>query len=94
MVSLDADVLELLSSSEEPKSEIIELRIERLKECMKRLSPRSRELVMLRYHAAQMPELIAESLNWSVGAVRVALTRAKKNLRSCINEQFSAEDHR
>ncbi len=91
IVPLDADVLEMLQA-EPPAVDHLEQQIERLKECLQRLSPRSRELVMLRYHASQMPEAIAGSLNWSVGAVRVALTRAKQALRECIKERLVAGD--
>lgn len=91
VIPLDADVIELLHT-EQPRISELESQIDRLKECLKRLSPRARELVMLRYHAAQMPEAIAVSMNWSVGAVRVALTRAKQALRECIEERLLAED--
>lgn len=90
-VLLDADVLELLHS-ESSAVDHLELQIDRLKECLQRLTPRARELVMLRYHAAEMPETIAAKLNWTVGAVRVALSRAKDSLRKCMNEQRIAEE--
>jgi RNA polymerase sigma-70 factor (ECF subfamily) len=90
-VPLDADVLELLHS-ESPTVDFLETQIDRLKECLQKLTPRARELVMLRYHAAEMPEAIAGKLNWTVGAVRVALSRAKVALRECINERRIAEE--
>lgn len=90
-IPLDSDVIELLHF-EQPRVSELELQIDLLKECLKRLPPRARELVMLRYHATQMPEAIAVSMNWSVGAVRVALTRAKQALRECIKERLLAED--
>jgi RNA polymerase sigma-70 factor (ECF subfamily) len=90
-VLLDTDVLELLHS-ESPTVDHLESQINRLKDCLQRLAPRARELVMLRYHAAEMPEAIAKKLNWTVGAVRVALSRAKETLRECINERRIAEE--
>lgn len=91
MIPLDADLLEILHA-EPPMVDHLEFQIDRMKECLQRLAPRARELVMLRYHAAQMPEAIAGSMNWTVGAVRVALTRAKQALRKCINESRIAEE--
>jgi RNA polymerase sigma-70 factor (ECF subfamily) len=91
MVPLDEDVVELLHS-ESPPLDGLDARIERLRECLKRLSPRARELIMLRNHTAQLPEQIAASVNWSVNAVRVALTRARQALRECIEQRFALED--
>lgn len=90
-VPLDADVLELLHT-EQPRVDKLESQIDLLKKCLYRLSPRARELVLLRYHASQMPDAIAVSMNWSVGAVRVALTRARQALRECMKERLVAED--
>ncbi len=47
VVPLDADVLELLHS-ESSAVDDLETQIDRLKECLQRLTPRARELVMLR----------------------------------------------
>jgi DNA-directed RNA polymerase specialized sigma24 family protein len=47
---------------------------------------------MLRYHAAEKPEAIAGKLSWTIGAVRVALSRAKETLRECINERRIIEE--
>lgn len=91
MVPLDEDIMELIQC-EAPPLDDLDVQIERLKECLKRLSPRSRELVMLRYHSAQMPEQIAANVNWSVNAVRVALTRARQALRECIEQRLALED--
>jgi len=89
--SLDDEILELLHC-ETPPVDDLDVQIERLKECLKRLSPRSRELIMLRYHAAQLPEQIAAKVHRSVNSVRVALTRAKQALRECIDERLALDD--
>ena len=91
-LSIDDDVLELMEQSETACDDL-QSRIERLKECMKQLSPRARELILLRYHSSQMPEEIAQSIHWSVNAVRVALTRAKQSLRTCLEQRFALEDN-
>lgn len=91
MMPLDEEVMELLHN-EAPTPDNLETQIERLKECLKRLSPRARELIMLRYHNAQLPEQIAANVNWSVNAVRVALTRGRQALRECIEQHLALED--
>ncbi len=45
----------------------------------------------LRYHAGQLPEAIALAVNWTANAVRVALTRAKKSLRECMQHRLAWE---
>jgi len=92
-VSLNADVLEMLRE-EGPVDDDLLLQIDRLKDCLKRLPPRTSELVLLRYHAGQMPEAIAVKVNWSVNAVRVALTRAKQSLRACMEHRVGWEERR
>jgi RNA polymerase sigma-70 factor, ECF subfamily len=91
MLPLDEDVIELLHCESLPLDNL-DAQIERLKECLKRLSPRSRELIILRYHTAQLPEQIATRVNWSVNSVRVALTRARQALRECIEQRLALED--
>lgn len=91
MLPLDEDVIELLHC-ESPPLDNLDAQIERLKECLKRLSPRARELIMLRYHTAQLPEQIAANVNWSVNSVRVALTRARQALCECIEQRLAWED--
>ena len=90
-IPLDLDVLDLVYG-ETPNLDILESKIDRLRKCIKQLSPRARELIQLRYHASQMPEAIAETLQWSVNSVRVALTRAKDNLRKCMSEGPAKEE--
>jgi RNA polymerase sigma-70 factor, ECF subfamily len=91
MMPLDEEVMELLHN-EAPPPDNLETQIERLKECLKRLSPRARELIMLRYHNAQLPDQIAANVNWSVNAVRVALTRGRQALRECIEQRLALEE--
>ena len=60
-----------------------------LQACLGHLAPRAREMMHLRYHAAQMPEQIASKVGWTVNAVRVALTRARELLRGCMEQQLA-----
>jgi RNA polymerase sigma-70 factor, ECF subfamily len=84
---LDADVLDLLHAADAPDEADFRQRVSRLQLCIDKLAPRARDLVVRRYHNAQMPEQIAPDVGWSVNAVRVALTRARQFLRDCCEQQ-------
>jgi RNA polymerase sigma-70 factor (ECF subfamily) len=85
-VTLEEDLLELLHGNEPPDDDDDDLlhQIQTLKRCIQKLSPRARQMVMLRYDAGMLPEAIAKSLRWTANSVRVTLTRAKDSLRDCV----------
>lgn len=58
---------------------------------IKELAPRARELVELRY-SPDWPDLnlIAARVSWTVGAVKVALSRARVALRECVERRLAA----
>jgi RNA polymerase sigma-70 factor, ECF subfamily len=82
---LDDDVMEMLYGTEDPKPEILGPRTEALKKCLGKLAPKAAELIRRRYHLGEMPEMIAERIGWTPSAVRVALTRARQSLRTCVD---------
>jgi RNA polymerase sigma-70 factor (ECF subfamily) len=86
---LDEDIVELLHAQEVPDEARFQRRVATLQRCMGRLAPRARELVWIRYQGAQMPEQIATTVDWTVNAVRVALSRARQFLRECLEQQSS-----
>lgn len=88
---LDEDVIELLHASGALDEMDFQRKTAALQGCLSRLAPRARELMQLRYHAAQMPEQIATNVGWTVNAVRVALTRARDLLRGCMEEQLAQQ---
>lgn len=85
---LDEDVMELLHGADAPDEAVFRRRVSVLQECLGKLAPRARELIVRRYHQAQMPEQIAPQVGWSVNAVRVALTRARQTLRDCFDKNL------
>lgn len=68
--------------------EVHQERMKSLLECLKRLSGRSREVVEGRYHRRQSPSQIASAIHWTEGAVKVALSRARKALADCVNTRM------
>jgi RNA polymerase sigma-70 factor (ECF subfamily) len=85
---LDDDVIELLHADGVMDEQEFQRKTTALQGCLGHLAPRARELMHLRYHAAQMPEQIAPKVGWTVNAVRVALTRARDLLRGCMEQQL------
>ena len=62
----------------------VDPRLDRLDECLGKLAPHARRLVELRYVGGSMPEEIARIMEWTPGAVNVALSRARQLLRECV----------
>lgn len=88
---LAPDVVELLSEHAEEDFSVFQGRVSALRGCLTELAPKAHELIRLRYHAGQMPELIAVEIGWTVNAVRVALTRARNALRECLEQRERTE---
>lgn len=86
------DVVELLADQRTHEFSVFQNRVSALRECLRRLAPRARELISLRYHGDKLPQQIANEINWTVNAVRVGLTRARGALRDCLAR--SAEETR
>lgn len=81
---LAEDVVELLAEHTEDDFLTFQGQVSALRDCLRKLAPKSHELVNLRYHAGLMPEQIADEIDWTTNAVRVALTRARNTLRECL----------
>lgn len=86
---LDEDVIELLHATELVDGSDWQDRVEALRRCLDRLAPSAKDLIWRRYHGAQMPQQIAAAVGWTVNAVRVALTRARRMLRECMERQLN-----
>lgn len=74
-----------------PDDRFFQERLPDLRECMRRLAPRARELVWHRYHRELASEEIARRLGWKEPAVRVALSKARLFLRTCVQRQLPRE---
>jgi RNA polymerase sigma-70 factor (ECF subfamily) len=93
--SLDPEALDaVLAAAEEEAEDDWEGRREALAKCLDQLAPRAREIVELRYSEEHLaPPAIADRLRWSVNAVHVALSRARKFLQECTRRRLALEDH-
>lgn len=56
--------------------------------CVSALTERVRRMIDLRYHRRLAVPAIAQDVGWSVDAVHVALSRARKTLAECIQRRL------
>lgn len=84
--ALRQEVVESLAGSE-PEFDVVDERIGHLTACIDRLAPKARRAIELRYQRSLRPPEIASAMQWTTGAVKVALTRARDTLRQCIESR-------
>jgi RNA polymerase sigma-70 factor (ECF subfamily) len=64
-----------------------------LAHCLEQLAPRARQILELRYSEEFLaPPEIAARVSWSVGAVHVALSRARKFLHDCAQRRLAMQE--
>ncbi len=88
---LSGQTLELLAAEAEKQPKITARIFEVLEECLKGLSSRTRQLVGLRYGQDMPIADVAQSIDKKVGATEMALVRARRALRRCIQDRLNLE---
>ena len=83
-------VLESLADSA-PVEPWDDRRLSLLPLCLDKLAPQARRIVDLFYRDEHKPQEIAQRLSWTTAAVSVALSRARKALRECIERQLESQ---
>lgn len=92
--SLEPDTLEALAEAAGEVDDAWAARREALARCLAKLAPRAREILELRYSDDFLPPPeIASRLDWSVGAVHVALSRARKFLQECTKRRLALTEN-
>jgi len=91
---LGPEALEALMESAEELDDSWAARREALAKCLDQLAPRAREILELRYSDEFLPPpRIASRLSWTVGAVHVALSRARKFLQECTRRRMAITEN-
>lgn len=86
----DNALLDALATSAGRQDDFWEERRAALAECIKELAPRSRQILEMRYADKPVaPPEIAERLCWTVNAVHVALSRARRFLQDCTRRRLA-----
>ena len=84
------EVLEALCATQ-PDAEPDEELLQALAHCVEKLPPHTRQAFDLRYQQAHKPSEIARALGWSAASVYVVLSRARSDLRECVNRRLAAQ---
>ena len=62
-----------------------------LKDCFETLAPKAREIVRLRYFEEMKLQQVAEQIDSSAGAVRIAMMRIRRQLLECVSRRLRTE---
>ncbi|QQL44667.1 sigma-70 family RNA polymerase sigma factor [Sulfuriroseicoccus oceanibius] len=86
------DVVELLADgSGERQSALFEAKRGALAQCLEKVSPGNRDLLMTRYGGAQSIESLAAETGRSAPVLRVTLHRVRAMLRKCVSDRLQME---
>lgn len=89
-VRFRSELVEAVADAFERESPELERRMEALRECLKRVDGRNREVLLARYRDDQAPATIAQALGMASGAIRVRLNRVRAALMECIERRLAA----
>jgi RNA polymerase sigma-70 factor, ECF subfamily len=87
---LSEEVLNALCATE-PEPEPEEECLRALAHCVEKLPSHTRRAFDLRYQQAHKPAEIARLLGWSVASVYVVLSRARADLRQCVDHRLGTQ---
>lgn len=90
---LQENVLELLAKQlESPPDELLESRLDALRECVEQLPRKSRQLVSMRYSQAMSGSDMAKTVQRTRDAVYQSLSRLHRGLRKCVDLRLQHSD--
>src|SRR5262249_42904335 len=91
---LEPATLEVLIESAGEAEDAWAAQREALAKCLEQLAPRARGILEMRYSEQFLaPPEIALRLSWTVGAVHVALARARKFLQECTRKRMAVTEN-
>lgn len=88
---LDAELAEMLSAEGQRQAEQIDSVRAALRSCMQLLTPENRNLIEHRYVRSVSVAEVAAAAERTVGAVKVALLRIRRQLADCVRKRMAAE---
>ncbi|WP_166823218.1 sigma-70 family RNA polymerase sigma factor [Thalassoroseus pseudoceratinae] len=86
---LDAELAETISSEAERQAETIDLVRLALRQCLQRLTDKNRELIEHRYIRSMSVADVASAAEKTVGAIKVAILRIRRQLAECVQQRTS-----
>lgn len=85
------ELLNVIASESEDSQDELDLRRTALQECLKKLRPKDRELIELRYEPGNRGNTVAESMGRPSNSVYQSFSRIRKTLFECVTRRLSAE---
>jgi RNA polymerase sigma-70 factor, ECF subfamily len=90
--TLSEETVDAVASAAEEEDHGWETRRQALADCLKSIAPKAKKMMELRYEQGLPPPEIAKSMEWSLGAVNVQLSRVREFLRNCVSRKLAMED--
>ncbi|MDX1564675.1 MAG: sigma-70 family RNA polymerase sigma factor [Phycisphaeraceae bacterium] len=88
---LSGQTLNLLAAEAENQPKMTARIFDLLEDCLSRLSAKTRQLIGLRYGQDLPIAEVAESIDKKIGATEMALVRARRALRRCLQDRLNVE---
>jgi RNA polymerase sigma-70 factor (ECF subfamily) len=88
---LDAELAELLSAETQRQAEHVDAVRSALRACVALLTPENRSLIEHRYVRSVSIAEVALRVERTVGAIKVALLRIRRQLANCVQKRIAAE---
>lgn len=88
-VLTDSVIEKLASEAEDSDPERDSLILRALARCIEKLAPKRKQAIELQYGENCTPPEIADRLGWGVNSVNVALSRARADLRDCVQNAIA-----
>jgi RNA polymerase sigma-70 factor (ECF subfamily) len=83
------DVLEAVAEVQEELSDEMKVRTNALRQCLKEIPAKTRQMLDLQYAGKHSHASIAGFLQVKTGSVKVMLSRARASLRECIEQRLA-----
>ncbi len=88
---LDAELVETIGREAEHAAQQFDAIREALRHCLELLTPRNRDLVERRYYRGVPLAEIAQTVGRTVGAIKSALLRIRRELAECVKRRLAAD---
>ncbi len=89
---LSDQAMEALRASEPEHDPVPAERLREFEKCMELLAPKARQVMELRYRGEHLPEEISKRMGWTLGSVRVAISRARQLLQECVETRMEGRE--
>lgn len=86
------ELQEVMTEELSQEADDLSLRQDVLRDCLEKLRPADKELILSRYFKDETLQTFAEQVGRSVGGLKVTLHRLRSSLQTCIEKNLPAEE--